>query len=152
MKSPLYFYLLGVIILLLSNIGLQSAAAADRKVEVLVIQPEKLPDYNFRYTSKISRDPFSWPAGFRRKSNVASKDNKCAEPLNGFILHSIIWGQNTPQAIINNKLVGVGGHLKNVLIEQITKTHVVIKKDGCSHLLEFNTKLYDFSDKDGVKN
>ncbi len=152
MKSPLYFYLLVMATLLFSNVHLQSVAAADEKVEVLVIQPAKLPGYNFRHTAKTSRDPFSWPAGFGRKFDAGPKDNKCAEPLSGFTLQSIIWGRNTPQAIINNKLVGVGGHLKDVLIERITKTHVVIKKDGCSHLLEFNTKLYDFSNRDGVKN
>ena len=152
MKSSLYFYLFGMAILLFSNIQLQPAAAAEKKVEVLVIQPEKLPGYNFRHTVKTSRDPFRWTAGFGRKIDTVSKDNKCAEPISGFTLQSIIWGQNTPQAIINNKLVGVGGHLKDVLIERISKTDVVIKKDGCSHLLEFNTKLYDFSNKDGVKN
>lgn len=153
MKSPKSFYLFAVAVLLFSNIHLSSAMAVEKKVEVLVIQPEKLPDYNFRRNTKSSRNPFSWPAGFRRKSDVTSKDNsKCLEPISGFTLQSIIWGQKSPQAIINNKLVGVGSHLKDVLIERITKTHVVIKKDGCSHLLEFNTKLYDFSNKDGVKN
>ncbi len=152
MKSPQFFYLFVMTVLLFSNIFLQPATAAEKKVEVLVIQPEKLPDYNFRHTAKASRDPFSWPADFRRKFDVTSKDNKCQKPISGFTLQSIIWGPNTPQAIINNELVGVGGHLKDVFIEQITKTHVVIKKDGCSHLLEFKTKLYDFSNKDGVKN
>jgi hypothetical protein len=136
MKSPLYFYLLGMAILLLFNIYPQpAAAAADKKVEVLVIQPEKLPGYNFRHSAATSRDPFRWVVGFGRKFDTASKDNKCAEPISGYTLQSIIWGQNTPQAIVNNKLIGVGDHLKDVLIEQITKTHVVIKKDGCSHLL-----------------
>ncbi len=152
MKSPKSFYLFAMAVLLFPNIYLPSAMAVEKKVEVLVIQPEKLPDYNFRHNTKSSRSPFSWPASFRRKFDVTSKDNKCQKPISGFTLQSVIWGQNTPQAIINNKLVGVGSHLKDVLIEQITKTHVVIKKDGCSHLLEFNTKLYDFSNKDGVKN
>ncbi len=152
MKSPKYFYLFAMAVLSFPNIHLSSAMAVEKKVEVLVIQPANLPDYNSRHNTKSSRNPFSWPASFRRKFDVTSKDNKCQEPISGFTLQSVIWGQNSPQAIINNKLVGVGSHLKDVLIEQITKTHVVIKKDGCSHLLEFNTKLYDFSNKDGVKN
>ncbi len=153
MKLSKSFYLFAMAVLLFSNIPPLSAMAVEKKVEVLVIQPEKLPDYNFRHSIKNSRDPFRWSAGFRRKFDVTAKENsKCLEPISGFTLQSVIWGRNTPQAIINNKLVGVGSHLKDVLIERITKTHVVIKKDGCSRLLEFNTKLYDFSNKDGVKN
>ncbi|MFW8600221.1 hypothetical protein ACOHYD_01890 [Desulfobacterota bacterium M19] len=152
MKSSKSFYMFAMTALLFFNIHLLSAMAVEKKVEVLVIQPEKLPDYNFRHRVKISRDPFRWSVGFRRQFDVTSKDNKCLEPISGFTLQSIIWGRNAPQAIINNKLVGVGSHLKEVLIERITKTHVVIKKDGCSRLLEFNTRLYDFSNKDGVKN
>ncbi len=153
MKSRYPFCLITMTILLFPNIQIQAATTVNDKVEVLIIRPEKLPGYNFRHTtSHTSRDPFNWPTGATHKVTTTPENKECKELIIGLTLQSILWDKATPQAIINNNLVNVGDELKDVFIAQITKDHVIIKKDDCSHPLEFNTKLYDFSKGNGVKN
>ncbi len=155
MKSRYLIYLLTMTTLLFSNISLRLATAADDSVEVLMIRPEKLSGYDFRHaTTQTIRDPFNWSADVLSQLATAPNDDEDEgnEIISGLTLQSIFWAPNNPQAIINDTLVNVGDQLNDLTVEQISKDHVVMNKDGYSRTLEFTTKLYDFFNKDGVKN
>ncbi len=77
------------------------------------------------YKAEVLKDPFR---GFRKKEtkkiNTVSESKTTAKPLPALTVQGIVWGGQTPQAIINNKVVKVGDTIENVEIIDITKNGV----------------------------
>ena len=77
------------------------------------------------YTAESYKDPFQ---GVVIEEPETETGNKSIEPINlpNLKIQGIIWGTNTPQAIINNKVVKAGSTINDVTIIEITSTEIII--------------------------
>ncbi|MFH0790434.1 MAG: hypothetical protein V2A64_02275 [Candidatus Omnitrophota bacterium] len=78
------------------------------------------------YKAEVLKDPFR---GFRKKGtdkkiNPVYDSKAPVKPLPALTVQGIVWGGQTAQAIINNKVVKVGDTIENVEIIDITKNGI----------------------------
>ncbi|MGE5197717.1 MAG: hypothetical protein ACM3IL_04360 [Deltaproteobacteria bacterium] len=83
------------------------------------------------YKADGLRDPFIW---FQKKEGSGTEENQAnarvpVEPPS-LTIQGIVWGGNTPQAIINNKVLKVGDTIDEAKITSITRNGIeVLYKD-----------------------
>ncbi len=70
------------------------------------------------YTGDLARDPFFSP----NKGSVSGEDL--------FKLNGVVWGVGAPKAIIDGKVVGIGGRIHGAEVLEITKDGVKINYNG----------------------
>ncbi len=61
---------------------------------------------------------------------VVNVEEKVMPSLDKFKVQGVIWGGKFPQAIINNKILGVGDSIEGVKIASIENNHVVLSFSG----------------------
>ncbi|PIQ91081.1 MAG: hypothetical protein COV71_01205 [Candidatus Omnitrophica bacterium CG11_big_fil_rev_8_21_14_0_20_41_12] len=86
-----------------------------------------------KYESGQLRDPFQsclvkerYPSGIQEAGNLAQSKID----LDAFVVQGIIWGGKMPQAIINNKVLGIGDLIENAKILSIDKTGITLSISG----------------------
>lgn len=77
----------------------------------------------FIYDSHGKKDPFAPPV-------LAGTDRSGAEMLAGIDLEGIIWDENKPVAIINDKVVNVGDEISGAKVIKITQNEVTFYING----------------------
>jgi len=127
--------LFGVILILLA--GLANVVFADSNNDGLISRPV------IEYTSGDLRDPFS--DLFQLAEEKAKKEkeaqtiqaplenivpDKPLPSLDNFKVQGVIWGGKFPQAIINNKVLGVGDSIEGVEIVKIDKKGITLNFAG----------------------
>jgi len=99
---------------------------AERKQEYTIVRPK------VEYTASDSRDPFTG-INFGENVNQGSADIGISPP--DLTIQGIIWGGRLTQAIINNKVLGVGDSIQGVKIIGIGKEGVTVLFGGRSFIL-----------------
>ena len=112
-----------------NNIEKIESAGTNKKIKP-IIRP------NVEYKAQGLRNPFEQPV---LKSEV-DKTNENLEPkvearLPNLTVQGVIWGDNLPQAIINNKVVKVGDRLGSVDVIDISKEGVTVLFASVKHKL-----------------
>jgi len=75
------------------------------------------------YKSEALRDPFQQEEKEIKKEPEAPLETK---PLQSLQVQGIVWGSSLLQAIINNKVVGIGDAIEGVRIIDIAKNGVTV--------------------------
>ena len=90
-----------------------------KAAEELIVRPR------VEYGAQGFKDPFR---GYRKKT-VDGVDTKSIT-LPSLVIQGVVWGSETPQAIINNKVVKPGDTIENVHIVDITKKGIDVMFEG----------------------
>ena len=88
-----------------------------------IVMPAKTIDIEHYLTLNWGRDPF-----YLAKKGASSIVSD--EVQNGWILNGILFNKETPSAVINKKIVGVGSEINGAKIIDITKTKVTMEKEN----------------------
>ncbi|MFH1021085.1 MAG: hypothetical protein V1782_10835 [Pseudomonadota bacterium] len=123
--------LLAAILLLGHALPLQAG-----EPRILTVRPEKIEAVLGQKTASppLGRDPFNWSReqiSFFKSREPREKSNS----IGGLALSGIIWDKNTPQAVINDRLVTKGETIGDAVVRQILKDLVVVEQNGVSHEL-----------------
>lgn len=106
--------------------AIKSVEDAQAREQDLIVRPK------VEYRASSLRDPFT---GMMIHEN-AGKDTSVAEtPLPNLTVKGIIWGGRFPQAIIDNKVLGVGDSIQGARITAIGKEGVTLLFGGKSFTL-----------------
>jgi hypothetical protein len=84
------------------------------------------------YKASQHRDPFQLPALF---SGSAESSGEKKEQAVEWRLEGLIWGSDSPQAIVNGKIIEKGSRLGEAEVLQITEEGVRLKFQGKETLL-----------------
>jgi len=110
-----------IFILLITSIGMVIPFGSTEAVEAKA--PERSRGANTaEYKAEGLRDPFQGEK-IEIKEPEAPGETK---PLPALKVQGIVWGGNSPQAIINNKVVGVGDTIEGVRITGINNSVVTV--------------------------
>lgn len=96
------------------------------------ISPQRVEEVT--YTGRLNRDPLDNSVVLSKIAAVAEK-KEVLFPKEKFLVNAIIWGSKMPQAIINDKVVGIGEMLDGGKIIGIDKEGVHVSCDGKEVLL-----------------
>jgi len=121
------------IVLIVNAPSMPAAAGAGEAPQVAVIRPERLPR-PYAPAKAPPRDPFNWS----REQISRFKDQEPLVKTNsaaGLTLSGIIWDQDKPLAVINDRVCAVGDVVQGGKILEIMKDMVVFEKDGLYHTL-----------------
>jgi len=92
-----------------------------------------------------TRDPFSWPAEIVAKLHPAG-GSLGKDMLSKFILQGIIWDEEEPLAIINNKILMTGDRIMDITLAMIEKDQVVLTYKDYRKELSLTRKYYELPD------
>ncbi len=84
------------------------------------------------YKASAVRDPFKAKALDIKKFNETPVDKRPLPKLN---VQGLVWGGNTPQAIIDNKVVKIGDIIQGMRIVAITKEGVTVNLDKEEYII-----------------
>ena len=106
------------------------------EIQVLTVRPEKIEAVRGqkKASQPLARDPFNWSReqiSFFKSQEPREKSNS----IGGLTLSGIIWDKNTPQAVVNDRLVTKGETVGDSVIKQILKDLVIFEQNGISHEL-----------------
>lgn len=87
----------------------------------------------FVYDSHGKKDPFTAPV-------VGGAEKTSADILAGVRLEGIIWDPETPIAIINDKVMGIGDEVAGAKIVEIKQNEVIFDLDGKKVNVKLNIK------------
>ncbi|MFA5090982.1 MAG: hypothetical protein WC510_08215 [Candidatus Omnitrophota bacterium] len=89
------------------------------------------------YTAAGTRDPFQAEKIQEVSGNGSPAQAQAGEkPLPSFVIQGIVWGDNFPQAIINNKVLKVGDTIEEARIVTIDRNGIIVM---------FNKRQYNLS-------
>lgn len=98
-----------------------------REQEAIISRPK------VAYKASALRDPF---IGIIIQENVKKENPVSEASLPDFTIQGIIWGGRVPQAIINNKVMGVGDTVQGARIIDIGKEGITVLYGGRSFTLK----------------
>lgn len=138
----LRIYTICIILLML---GLTSAYAM-RAVEgdggkVLLLE-EKEERRSVLATGVQVRDPFNWPQEvlFQYQEKFAEY---AASVFSELVLSGIIWNNEKPLAIIDNRVLSEGDQIREIMVVEINRDSVLLQKGMELYTLEFNEQIID---------
>ena len=138
-KINIIFYI-ALFFLCSFRLNLFAAPAQFEKIQELQKQERQLPPESIvrpsvEYKAEGLRDPFKEPgAGERRDNGVALEPVVSAAPP-ALTVQGLIWGGNTPLAIINDSVVKVGNAIEGAKITGINKEGVTVLFEGVQNFL-----------------
>ena len=119
--------------------------ASEAAAEILVINPERLPEKAVEKPLMPERDLFNWPAEQRISLQARAAEALRVDPFAGLSLDGIIWDKNQPLAIINDTLVGLGESISGSLVKAIKRDEVILENKNATHTLQFKNTFIDLN-------
>lgn len=89
------------------------------KVEFDPIPSQKSPFYNY---VKAQTQKFI--------DGQSVKEEKQSEYISSFVIQGAVWGEETPLAIIDNKVLRIGDIINDAVIEKIDKNGITVSVNG----------------------
>lgn len=125
MKNRIFKYVLFILIFFEINPACFALAQGDSAGQ-LIVRPQ------VKYESGRLRDPFQPYLGDKPVIQFQSAGSLAQSNINldAFKVQGIIWGGRMPQAIINNKVLAVGGLINEAKILNIDKNGVTLSIAG----------------------
>lgn len=110
------------------------------KVEFNPIPSQKSPFYNYvRAQIKKSVD------------GQLVKEDKKSEYIPSFVIQGAVWGEETPLAIIDNKVLRIGDMINDAVIEKIDKNGITVSVNGRPVNLELPSSKQKITLNNGAK-
>ncbi|MCK5608714.1 hypothetical protein KAR91_42950 [Candidatus Pacearchaeota archaeon] len=128
------------LLFLLCNFCFPHFAVASEPAEIMMLRPEKIRNQNLNILQGIERDPFNWStrqANFFRK---IAEDRQLEQDIN-ISLNGIIWDNDNPLAVLNNRIVAEGDMVDGLLVVDIYPEEVLLQQKNILHTLKFDPLL-----------
>ena len=103
-------------------------------VFLLLVLTHSSPGVEVKYTSHNLRNPFKSPFEAEEEDVKVRPQNVGALPE--FSIQGLIWDSPLPQAVINNKVVGIGSFIEGAEIIDIKEKGIYILYQGQEHILK----------------
>lgn len=133
-RKPVCFYKMFCGCVLIAGFTMPGVCALSEMKEIKKIVTEQVPSKDLlsielptvSYSAEGFKDPFQGVVF--EDTKAAIEEVKPAEQIHlpELKIQGIIWGTSTPQAIINNKVVKVGGTINDITIQEITGSEIII--------------------------
>jgi hypothetical protein len=138
MKNFIYLFLL-------SYFCFPHSAVATESAEILMLRPEKIRNQNVNLLQDIEHDPFNWST---RQANVfreMAEDSQLEQDIQ-INLNGIIWDNDNPLAVLNNRIVAEGDMIDDLLVVDIYPEEILLQQKNILHTLKFNPLLMGVND------